>query len=87
MTNHPNLSKKNRTRASSPTAAEVRAARVAAGLTPTQSAELIYCTLSSWQQWEGESKQGNRPMPAAAFELFLLKTGQVTLDEIIGGNA
>lgn len=55
---------------SNPSPAEIRAAREAAGLTQTQAAALIYCTLRGWQNWEG----GLRPMHPAFFELFLHKT-------------
>lgn len=53
---------------------ELRAAREAAGLTQQQAAELIYTSPRNWQAWEQE-QQGRR-MPASAFELFMLKTGQ-----------
>ena len=49
--------------------AHARAARTAAGLTQTQAAALIYCTLRGWQDWEA----GKRAMHQAFFELFLLK--------------
>jgi DNA-binding transcriptional regulator YiaG len=47
----------------------IKAARAASGLTQTQAAALIYCTLRGWQDWEG----GQRAMHPAFFELFLLK--------------
>ena len=47
----------------------ISAARAAAGLTQTQAAALIYCTLRGWQDWEA----GKRAMHPAFFELFLLK--------------
>lgn len=50
----------------------IRAARSAAGLTQTQAAELIYCTLRGWQEWEA----GNRKMHPAFWELFRIKTQQ-----------
>ena len=53
----------------SPTPDAIRAARAAAGLTQTQAAALIYCTLRGWQDWEA----GKRAMHPAFFELFLLK--------------
>lgn len=52
-----------------PTPEIIKAARAAAGLTQTQAAELIYCTMRAWQDWEG----GQRAMHPAFFELFLLK--------------
>ena len=54
----------------SPTPEVIKAARAAAGLTQTQAAALIYCTLRGWQDWEG----GQRAMHPAFFELFGLKT-------------
>ncbi len=53
----------------SPMPTSIREARAAAGLTQTRAAELIYCTLRGWQDWEG----GRRAMHPAFFELFLLK--------------
>jgi DNA-binding transcriptional regulator YiaG len=53
----------------SPFPSAIREARAAAGLTQTQAAALIYCTLRGWQDWEG----GRRAMHPAFFELFLLK--------------
>ena len=53
----------------SPTPDAIRAARAAAGLTQTQAAALIYCTLRGWQDWEA----GKRAMHPAFFELFSLK--------------
>lgn len=54
----------------SPAPEAIKAARAAAGLTQTQAAALIYCTLRGWQDWEG----GKRAMHPAFFELFLHKT-------------
>ena len=64
---HPNRSKHRPRR--NPTPEEVRAARNAAGLTQTEAAAVVYCTLSAWQRWE----QGERSMHPATFELFSLK--------------
>lgn len=52
----------------------IRAARLAAGLTQTQAAALIYCTLRGWQDWEA----GKRAMHPAFFELFALKAPKNT---------
>ena len=54
----------------SPTPDAIKAVRAAAGLTQTQAAAVIYCTLRGWQDWEA----GKRAMHPAFFELFLLKT-------------
>lgn len=68
MANHPNRSR-TPTAASTPSPEAIRAAREAAGLTQTQAAELIYCTLRGWQQWEA----GERRMHPAMWELWQLK--------------
>jgi DNA-binding transcriptional regulator YiaG len=47
----------------------IQAARKAAGITQTQAAELIHCSLRSWQQWEA----GDRDMHPAMWELFTIK--------------
>ncbi|TQE91139.1 MAG: helix-turn-helix domain-containing protein [Spiribacter salinus] len=56
----------------SPDPSEIRAARLAAGLTQRQAGELIGGTLRTWQDWE----YGRRNMPSAKWELFVIKTGQ-----------
>jgi putative transcriptional regulator len=53
----------------SPSPDEIRAARAAAGLTHTEAAAVIYCTLRAWQDWEA----GKRAMHPAFFELYRLK--------------
>ena len=58
---------------SSPTPADIRTARLAAGLTQTQAAALVYVTLRCWQRWE----TGERVMHAAFFELFHHKLVQL----------
>lgn len=45
-----------------------REARLAAGLTQTQAAQLIGATMRAWQEWEG----GRRNMPPAKFALFAM---------------
>ena len=54
----------------SPSPEAIRAARAAAGLTQTQAAALIHCTLRGWQEWEA----GNRRMHPGLWELFRIKT-------------
>jgi len=49
---------------------EIRAARVAAGLTQAQAARLLHTTRRVWQQWEA----GDRKMHPAFFELFAKKS-------------
>lgn len=67
--NHPNRSRRKDAPARNPTPDEIRAARHDAGLTQTEAAALIYCTLRGWQDWEG----GQRRMHAAFWELFQIK--------------
>lgn len=67
MSNHPNRSRNNR--AASPTPAEIRSAREAAGLTQTEAAALIHGTMRAWQQYEA----GERMMHAGLWELFTMK--------------
>lgn len=75
MSNHPNRSSGHPAR--NPTAAEVRAAREAAGLTQAQAAELVYANLRAWQRWEADadSTETARRMHPGLWELFRMKTG------------
>lgn len=79
---HANRSRQNRSAASNPTPAEVRAARQKAGHTEQQAARLIYATETTWKEWETEQSERRRMHPAS-FELYLLKSGQKTLDEVL----
>ena len=73
MSNHPNRGPKGLS--STPKAAEIRAAREAAGLTQTQAAVLIHATLRAWQGWEAaEGEASARRMHPGLWELFRLKT-------------
>jgi len=59
----------------SPTPEEIKAARLAAGLTQSEAAALIYVHLKTWQKWEtGEELPSHRAMHQAVWELFLQKT-------------
>lgn len=69
MSNHPNRSK-FRHPAARPDPAMIEAARKAQRMTRKQAADLVYGTESAWKAWE----EGNRPMHAAIWELFKLKT-------------
>lgn len=51
----------------------VRSAREAAGLTQPEAAQLVY--LNRGETWS-EYERGLRPIDAARWELFLIKTGQ-----------
>lgn len=50
----------------SPAPAEIAAARVAAGLTPAESAALVSADEAVWLRWE----RGDRPMSPGAWALF-----------------
>ena len=52
-----------------PSPADIRAARLRAGLTQAQAGEIIGAKRRAWQEWEG----GRRNMPAAKWELFQIK--------------
>lgn len=56
-----------------PDSKEIRAAREAAGLSARQAAELVGVTTVTWQRWEGQTSRKTK-IPAACWELFLLKT-------------
>jgi DNA-binding transcriptional regulator YiaG len=58
----------------------IRKARLAAGLTQTEAAQVVRGSLRGWQQWEA----GDRAMPPGLFELFMLKTGQWPLEPNAG---
>jgi DNA-binding transcriptional regulator YiaG len=53
----------------SPTAKQVREARIAATLTQPQAAAIVYVATRTWQQWEA----GVRKMHPAFWELFTIK--------------
>ncbi|MDA8663971.1 helix-turn-helix domain-containing protein [Porticoccaceae bacterium] len=50
----------------SPNKSEIKQARIDAGLSQTEAANLIYKGLRTWQQW----KKGDRKMDPAFWELF-----------------
>lgn len=52
-----------------PTPQQIKEARLDAGLTQQQCADLVHVNIRSWQKWES----GERPMNLAAWELFNLK--------------
>lgn len=54
----------------SPSAAQVKEARLKAGLSTEKAGALLYRTARNWQQWEA----GERQMDAALWELFRIKT-------------
>lgn len=66
----------------SPTAAEVRAARKAVGLTAKEAAMLVYLCTATWKAAEAKGA-GYRAMHPAIAELFAIKTGLKSCDEVI----
>jgi DNA-binding transcriptional regulator YiaG len=58
-----------------PQPADIRAARLSAGLTQTQAASLVHSSLRAWQQWEA----GDRRMHPAFWHLF---RAQIGLDHV-----
>lgn len=52
-----------------PTKQQIKAARIAAGLTQAQAGQLLHANVRTWQQWEA----GDRKMHLAFWELFQLK--------------
>lgn len=72
MATHPNRSGRKPGR--NPTPNEIKQARIKAGLTQTQAAELIYSTMRTWQDWEGNPTHGKVPrMHPGLWELFQAK--------------
>lgn len=67
MTNHPNRGR-GESPERSPTRAEIRAAREAAGLTQEKAGERVHAKLRTWQDWE----YGKARMPVAAMHLFCM---------------
>jgi DNA-binding transcriptional regulator YiaG len=82
MTSHPNRNRSNRSLSQNPTAAEVRAARERAGFSLKQAGETIFKSFQAWQKWES----GDRTMSAADFCLFLILTGQASVEEVAAAS-
>lgn len=60
----------------SPTPEQIKLTRLSADLTQKQAAAIIHVLWKTWQRYES----GDREMHPAFWELFLIKTGQKTLD-------
>jgi putative transcriptional regulator len=59
----------------SPSPAQIRQARIAAGLSQAEAARTVWAGPRTWQRYESEGPDG-RAMHRALWELFCLKTGQ-----------
>lgn len=59
---------------------EIKQARLNARLTQEAAAKIVHSDIRTWRRWEN----GERNMPPAAWELFGLKTGQITLAQVLG---
>ena len=70
MVNHPNRGRPGKP-GSNPKPDEMRALRHSLGLTQKQAAELIWCGVRTWEQWEA----GDRSCHPAFWELFRIKSG------------
>lgn len=55
-----------------PTSDRIKAARRAAGDSQRSAGERVHVAWRTWQKWE----YGERQMPLAVWELYLIKTGQ-----------
>ena len=64
----------------SPSAAAIRSAREAAGLTQERAAELVHCQRLAWVRWES----GARVMDAAHWELFRIKAAKMAAVKVGG---
>ena len=54
-----------------PTPKLIKSSRLAMGYTQKEAAALVHVSLRAWQLWEA----GDRKMPAAAWELCVIKCG------------
>lgn len=61
-----------------PKPTQVAEARNKAGLSQSEAAKLVYSSRPSWARWEAVG-DNHVPMPRAEWELFLIKTGQLSL--------
>lgn len=63
--------------------ADIKSARIAAGMTQTEAGACVGGSLRTWQDWES----GKRAMPVAAWELFLLHTDQHPTHRLVEKSA
>lgn len=62
------------TKQNPPAPADVRAARISAGMTQSTAAGLVHANLRAWQMWEA----GDRRMHPAMWELWQIKSARPT---------
>lgn len=55
-----------------PTTEQIKNARLDAGHTQSQAANVVYTNLRTWQRWES----GTSVIPLGLWELYLIKTDQ-----------
>lgn len=66
-----------------PSPCDVRSARHKTGLTMEEAGAVVFVSRRVWLAWETDrGRDGHRDMPPAYAQLFALKTGLTTLDEI-----
>ena len=74
MSNHPNRHARppgcDPKPGETPTPAQVSERRALCAMTQAEAGAVIYASWRTWQDWE----RGERRMPAAAWELFCIKT-------------
>jgi len=62
---------------------DVRTARHKTGLSMQEAGDLVYVSRNTWYNWEREKHDPkHKPMHPAYAELFSLKTGLITIDEL-----
>lgn len=63
-----------------PTPEQIRTAREKAGHSTAEAGATVHTDGRTWRRWElGPGYDSGRAMPLAAWELYLLKTGQAKL--------
>jgi len=62
-----------------PNTEQIKAGRLALGLSQSAAARLIYVDPSTWAHWE----RGKTPMHRAFWELFLIKSGLLEVEDAI----
>lgn len=83
MANHPNRGA-GLNPARNPTPEQIRELRAKMNLSQSQAASLVFSSTIAWQQWETPTgRREHRRMHPAAWNLFRLRTGQVTVGGLL----